>query len=73
MAKNDRSYSHCFTLRTWKSLARKFRMKYTFKFSFPVLFKVFDEHIKYFDVYKVESSNEKYMVASRVPSTNGNI
>ena len=48
-------------------------MKYTFKFSFSVLFKVFDEHIKYFDVYKIESINEKYVVASGVPSTNGNI
>ena len=35
------------------------------------VYKVFDERIKSFDVYKVESINEKYMVASGVPSSNG--
>ena len=35
------------------------------------VYKVFDERISYFDVYKVESINEKYMVASGVPQPNG--
>ena len=33
---------------------------------------MFDERIASFDVYKVESINEKYMVASGVPQPNGN-
>ena len=35
------------------------------------VYKVFDERIDSFDVYKVESINEKYMVASGVPQPNG--
>ena len=35
------------------------------------IYKAFDERISSFDVYKVESINEKYMVASGVPKQNG--
>ena len=37
------------------------------------IYKMFDERISHFDVHKVESINEKYMVASGVPTPNGNI
>ena len=37
------------------------------------VYKVFDERIDSFDVYKVESINEKYMVASGVPQPNGRL